>query len=244
MPQSPQTSNRLLTSLSRDDFAMLRPHLTQVRLEQGATLQEAEKPIEHVYFPLDGMISMLALFASGEAIEIAAIGREGAIGSKIGLEPQLAFAKAIVQLPGTALRIGIKEFQQAARQSLAITHLASCATDLMTANLQQSAGCNALHHIESRLARWLLHARDRYESDHLPLTQEFLAQMLGVRRTSVSVTAQVLQNAGLIAYRRGKIDITDRAGLEARSCECYGAVRHNVELIIGNAQLAAAAGKN
>ena len=237
-------SNLLLASLARVDYAMLRPHLTQVRLKQNATLQEAATPIEHVYFPLEGMISLLALFETGEAIEIAAIGREGAIGTKIGLQPQLAFAKAIVQLPGAAMRIGIDKFQQAARQSLAITHLASCAMDLMTANLQQSAGCNAMHEIEARLARWLLHARDRYESDHLPLTQEFLAQMLGVRRTSVSLTAHVLQKAGLIRYRRGKLDITDRAGLEAKSCECYRAVRRNIDLIIQSAKLAAAPGEN
>lgn len=237
MTQPPQTANLLLPSLPSEDYEKLRPHLTQVPLKQGATLQEAERPVEHVYFPLEGMISMLALFESGTAIEIAAIGREGAIGTKVGLHPQLAFAQAIVQLPGAALRMGIKEFQQAARQSSAITHVASCATDVITANLQQSAGCNALHHIESRLARWLLHASDRCESDHLPLTQEFLAEMLGVRRTSVSITAHALQNAGLVIYRRGKLNIRDRSGLEAKSCECYGAIRRNIARILENAKL-------
>lgn len=192
MDQSPQNSNLLLTSLAHDDHAMLQSHLTRVRLKQGATLQEAARPIEHVYFPLEGMVSLLALFDTGEAIEIAAIGREGAIGTKIGLQPQLAFAKAVVQLPGVALRIGIDDFQRAARHSLAITHLATCATDLMTVNLQQSAACNAMHDIESRLARWLLHARDHHHSDQLPLKQDFMAQMLGVRRTSVSLAAHAL----------------------------------------------------
>ena len=240
MAQSPQASNLLLTSLASEDYAILQPHFTRVRLKQGQILQEAERPISHVYFPLGGMISMLAQLESGDAIEIAGIGREGAIGAKIGLQPQLAFAQAIVQLPGTALRVGIQEFQRAARQSLGITHLATCATDLMTANLQQSAACNAMHKIEPRLARWLLHARDRSDDDYLPLTQEFLSQMLGARRTSVTLAAHALQKAELVRYRRGKLDIINRAGLEARSCECYRAVRRHIEVIMQNAKLAEA----
>jgi CRP-like cAMP-binding protein len=132
----------------------------------------------------------------------------------------------------TALRIEIEKFHQAARQSLAITHLATCVNDIMLANLQQSAACNALHDLEFRLARWLLHAHDRCENDSLPLTQEFLSQMLGVRRTTVTLAAKTLQNAGLVNYRRGKIEIVDRAGLEAISCKCYGVICRNVELII------------
>jgi CRP-like cAMP-binding protein len=181
---------------------------------------------------------------TGEEIEIAAIGREGAVGTKIGLQLQLAFAKAIVQLPGSALRISLAKFQDAARESLAITHLSTCANDVVIANLQQSAACNAMHSVEERLARWLLHARDRYESDELPLTQEFVSMMLGVRRTTVSLAAHALQNAGLVRYRRGKLGITDREALEAVSCECYGAVRRNVELIIQTAKLAKDARKS
>jgi CRP-like cAMP-binding protein len=233
------TSNLLLASLAKDDYALLQPHLTRVRLKQQAVLQEPAKPIEHIYFPLEGMVSLLAMFETGDAIEIAAVGREGAIGTKIGLQPQLAFAKAIVQLPGTALRIDLTAFQQAAARSLPITHIATCANDVMTANLQQSAACNAMHGLESRLARWLLHARDRYDDDRLPLTQEFLSQMLGVRRTTVSLAAHTLQQAGLVRYRRGKIELTDRAGLEAVSCECYDTVRRNVELIVQSARTAA-----
>jgi CRP-like cAMP-binding protein len=129
----------------------------------------------------------------------------------------------------------------AARRSLAITHLATCANDVMTANLQQAAACNAIHHVESRLARWLLHASDCQQNDTLPLTQELLSMMLGVRRTTVSLTAHTLQTAGLIRYRRGKIELNDRAGFERVSCECYGAMRRNIELIIQNAKLAAIA---
>lgn len=240
MSQFSEIANLLLTSLRHDDFALLRPHLTRVRLKQKVVVQEAEQPIEHIYFPLDGMISIVA----GNAIEIAAIGREGAIGTKIGLQPQLAFARAIVQLPGHALRIGFGQFQQAARHSLAIAHVATCANDVMIANLQQSATCHALHRLEPRLARWLLHARDRYDRDGLPLSQEFLAQMLGVRRTTVTLTAHALQKAGLIRYSRGTLEIINREALEATSCDCYRAVHRNVELILQNAKLATAAGKD
>ena len=241
MNQSPPNSNLLLAALPQADFARLRPHLTQVHLEQHAVLQEAKKPIEHIYFPLEGMVSLVAAVERRKEIEIAAIGCEGAIGTKVGLQPQLAFAKAMVQLPGTALRIGFDNFQQAARDSLAITHVATCANDVMIANLQQSAACHAMHTVEARLARWLLHSRDRYDSDTLPLPQEFLAMMLGVRRTTVTLAAQTLQQAGLLRTRRGRIELTDRAGLEAASCECYRAVRGNVELIMKTAKLASEA---
>jgi CRP-like cAMP-binding protein len=232
-------SNLLLAALAPDDYALLRPHLTQVHLQQHAVLQDPGQPIEHIFFPLEGVVSVVAIMPSSETIEIAAIGHEGAIGTKVGLNPQLAFAKALVQLPGSALRIDIRKFQQAAKQSVAITHLATCATDVMTANVQQAAACNAMHPIEVRLARWLLHARDRFDSDELPLTQEFLSQMLGVRSTTVSLTAKTLQNAGLIEYRRGRVRLTDRAGLQKASCDCYGAMRHNIELILETAKLAA-----
>lgn len=236
---NPLKSNLLLASLAREDYALLHPHLTQVHLKQHSVLQEPEQPITQIHFPLEGMISVVAVVTSGETIEIAAIGREGAVGAKVGLNPHLAFARAVVQLPGVALRIDFGKFQTAAKQSPAITHLATCAMDVMSVNVQQAAACNAMHPVEARLARWLLHARDRFNSDQLPLTQEILAQMLGVRRTSVTLSATILQKAGLIKYRRGKVELTDRAALEKLSCGCYGAVRRNVELIIQTAELAA-----
>jgi CRP-like cAMP-binding protein len=238
MNQSAAPSNLLLAALAADDYALLRPHLTQVRLEQQSVLQQAGSPIEHIYFPTDGMISLVALLKTGVEIEIAAIGREGAIGTKIGLQPQLAFSKAIVQLPGSGLRMSLAKFQELARASLALTHLSTCANDVIIANLQQSAACNAVHPIEERLARWLLHARDRFQTDELPLTQELISTMLAVRRTTISLAAHALQNAGLIRYRRGKVEILNHEGLEAVSCECYGTVKDNIGLIIQAAELA------
>jgi CRP-like cAMP-binding protein len=225
------SKNLLLAALPGEDYALLRPHLAEVRLKQKTILQQSGHPITHVYFPLAGMISMLAIFGTGEAIEIAAIGREGAVGARLGRRPEIAFAQAIVQLPGTALKIDIAKFQEAARSSQTITDVATCANEVLAVNLQQSAACNALHALEQRLARWLLHSRDRYNSDDLPLSQEFLSEMLGVRRTTVSLAAYTLQAGNLISYRRGKIRITDREGLGAVSCDCYRAVKHNIKAI-------------
>jgi CRP-like cAMP-binding protein len=160
-------------------------------------------------------------FPTGQEIEIAAIGREGAIGTKVGLLPQLAFATALVQLPGVALRMPLSQFQKAAVGNVAITHIATCANDVMLANLQQAAACNAIHSAEARLARWLLHAQDRYPHDRLPLTQEFIAQMLGVRRTTVSVAARTMEEQGLLKTRRGHVQIVDKEGLEKKACGCY-----------------------
>jgi CRP-like cAMP-binding protein len=231
MSDNAQSKNLLLASLGRNDYALLRPHLTEVRLEQKTVLQRPGSPITHVYFPLSGMISMLATFRTGEAIEIAAIGREGAVGTRLGRLPEVAFAQAIVQLPGSALRIGIERFREAARNSLDITEIAVCANEVLAINLQQSAACNALHKLEPRLARWLLHSRDRCEADKLPLSQDFLSEMLGVRRTTVTLAAHTLQTAGVISYRRGKIEITDRKGLEAIACDCYLMVKRNIEVV-------------
>src|SRR5215467_12473546 len=213
-------------------LAMLEPHLRDITLKQYDILQDADAPIQYVYFPVTAMISLLAILETGEAIEIAAIGREGAVGTKFGARPQLSFARAVVQLAGTALRIDISQFHQAATRSSAIADLAMSANDVLVANLQQSAACNAIHGLEARLARWLLHARDRHDSDTLPLTQEFLSEMLGVRRTTVTLAARMLQNAGVIRYRRGHIKVLDREGLEAVSCECYGVVRRNIARVL------------
>jgi CRP-like cAMP-binding protein len=228
------SKNLLLSALSREDYALLRPHLAEVRLKQKTVLQQPNEPISHVYFPLSGMISMLAILTTGEAIEIAAIGREG------GQRLEIAFAQAIVQLPGTALKITIEKFHETASKSPAIVDLAACASEIMAVNLQQSAACNALHPLEARLARWLLHSRDRYDADELPLSHSFLSEMLGVRRTTVSLAAQTLQNAGVIHYSRGRISIADRKGLLTVSCDCYRTVKQNIAAIVVPEKSAAA----
>lgn len=229
--QMNHAGNHLLNALPPDGWTQLRPHLTPVRLRQGDVIQRAGAPIELVHFPTEGTVSLVAKLESGEAIEIAAIGREGAIGTKVGRNPQFAFSEAVVQLPGEALRIDSTRFQEAAFKSLSVMHIATCANDIVIANLQQSAACSAHHTVESRLARWLLQAADRFNDHELPLTQEFLSQMLGARRTTVSLAAATLAKLHAVEYRRGRVHIKDRAVLERQSCECYRALTRNVKFI-------------
>jgi Crp-like helix-turn-helix domain len=164
-------------------------------------------------------------------VETAIIGRAGAIGATAGLGAKWGFARAIVQLPGTALWLSAHAFHQAANQSPAIRDLIVRHNDLLFAQVQQSVACNALHSLEARLCRWLLQAHDCVDGDAIPLTQDFLAQMLGVRRTTVTFAARLLQSTGVIRYRRGLIQVVDRAALKDMSCECYAMVRHNIDKI-------------
>jgi CRP-like cAMP-binding protein len=223
----PNGGNRLLSALRQSDFSLLAPDLKEVSLKLGVPLHEPGERIEHVYFPQNGMISLLAVMQDGGAVEAATVGREGAVGAMagLGLGPQNAFSRAVVQAKGDALRIRVPRFQAAILQSAPIRNLVLRYQDVLLSLIQQSAGCNALHQVEARLSRWLLQTRDRTDSDTLPLTQEFLSQMLGVRRTTVTLVARVLQSAGLIKYSRGRIVIIDRSGLEKRACECYAVTR-------------------
>jgi CRP-like cAMP-binding protein len=223
--------NLLLAALPSQDFGLLKPHLREVVLAQGMILQEQGESIDHVYFPHDGIVSLLAVMQQGVAIETATIGREGAIGAAAGLGPRQSLTRGVVQVAGTASRIAASSFRSAARKSEAIRNVIVSNGEMLLIQVQQSAACNALHDVESRLSRWLLQARDRLDGDTIQLTHEFLSQMLGVRRTTVTVVANILQRAGLIRYQRGNIKIVDRPGLEARACECYAAVRRNIARI-------------
>ena len=217
--------NLLLAALPAKDLALLAPHLKKVVLEQGAVLQEQGEQIDQVYFPHDGIISLLAVMRQGDAIETATIGYEGAVGSFAGLGPRRSHARAVVQVAGSASRIAASRFRKAAQDSEAICKIVIRYGEALLIQVQQTAACNALHPVEARLSRWLLQARDRLDSNTIKLTHEFLSQMLGVRRTTVTVIANVLQQAGLIRYHRGQIEIVDREGLEAKACECYEAIR-------------------
>jgi CRP-like cAMP-binding protein len=221
--------NRLLAALSPSDFALLTPHLQDVPFKQGALLQEAGDPIKIVYFPRTGMISILAVMSAGNGVETATVGREGAVGVAVGLGGRTAVGRAVVQVEGISSRISASHFIIAANASAGLRDLIGRYNDAQMALVHQSAGCNALHHVEARLCRWLLQTRDRSDSDVLSLTHEFISEMLGVQRTTVTLLAQTLQDAGLIRYRRGKIEILDRHGLEKKACECYAVVRRKTE---------------
>jgi CRP-like cAMP-binding protein len=222
--------NRLLKGLDPADFALLGQHLWQVPLLQGLVLQEQEAPVEQVYFPLSGVISLISVLEGGAMVETAMVGREGVVGAFAGLGPWNAFTRAVVQIPGIAGVIPTSCFQSAVSQSVRIRNLILRYKEGLLAQVQQTAACNALHSLEARLARWLLQASDRLDDQQLPLTQDCLAQMLGVRRTTVTLMAGKLQEDNLITYHRGHITLVDRAGLERVACECYRTIRRRTDV--------------
>jgi CRP-like cAMP-binding protein len=225
--------NRLLAALPAADFELLSASLTLVSLSLKQTLLEADEPIKAAYFVETGMVSYLAYLAGGEAIEVGIIGPEGMVGMPLILGVDSAPAGAIVQMQGTALRISPAALRQAFNESKALhTRLLRYMQALYT-QVSQTAVCNGHHSLEERLARWLLMAHDRAEGDQFPMTHEFMAMMLGVRRSGVTVTAGTLKQAGLISYASGRMTVLDRPSLEATACECYGTVQRHFEQLLG-----------
>jgi len=213
--------NKLLAALPRDHFELLVPHVATVTLQQGAALAEPGDEITDVFFPHDGMLSLLAVMRDGKAIETATVGREGVVGAMAGLGLYRSMVRAVVQLPMTASRITAAHFRRVVQMSDVIRDLCIDYNEVLLSQARVTAACNALHPIEARFCRWLLQSADRAGGDKIGLTQEFLAEMLGVRRTSVTEIASKIQAQGLISYSRGMITILDRKGLEKRSCECF-----------------------
>jgi CRP-like cAMP-binding protein len=190
------------------------------------------EPIEYVYFPNSGIISLVNLTEDGGTVEAATVGKEGMVGLPLLLGTDRMIGQAITQIVGDALRMKADVFKQEVTPASLLYSLLLRYTQALMNLISQSVACNCLHSVEDRCCRWLLLCQDRVESDEFPLTQEFLAQMLGVRRASVSVVAATLQKAGLIRYRRGKITILDRLGLEAASCECYQIVKQELDRLL------------
>jgi CRP-like cAMP-binding protein len=228
---SDNSRNGLLAALEPSDFALLHAHLQQLSLPAGATLQEQEAPVEQIYFPLSGLISLVAVMEAGEVVETATVGRRGAVGAFAGLGHWHAFTRAVVQIPGTAMVISASHFQAAVSQSERIRDLILRYKEGLLAQVQQTAACNALHQVEARLARWLLQAIDCVDDPKLSLTHDHLAEMLAVRRTTVTVIAGKLQEARLIRYHRGRIDVLDRVRLEKMACECYRTMRRRTDAV-------------
>ena len=228
----PSPQNRLLAALDAEDLELVTSKLVPVTLEKGALLYDPGDLIDAIYFPDDCVISLMTLMESGAAIESAAIGREGALGLMAAVSPRQSLTRAIVQVPGRARRITAAHLHRAWEQSAQIRDLIDRHNEALFAHAIHSVACNALHSVEARFCRWLLSCDDRIDSSTIALTQEFLADMLGVQRTTVTVVARALQAAGLIRYRRGVVDIVDREGLEAIACECYRAVRRNYQRLL------------
>jgi CRP-like cAMP-binding protein len=217
--------NHFLQSISPGDFELLRPHLRSVKLPHGEILFDQGDTIKYVYFPIGGVVSFVVPLADGQQIEAGMIGKDGVVGTPAALDGAKSLNRAIVQVPDEALIIDLAQVKAAVAASRSLRVKLYQHDQLILAQAQQSAACNAVHEIEARLCRWILRTQDLVESDKLNLTQEFLAQMLGVRRTSVTLAARHLQAVGFIKYRRGQIEILDRDGLEEAACECYEAIR-------------------
>jgi CRP-like cAMP-binding protein len=225
--------NQLLQSLPQADLDLLGPHLTDISLHQSEVLVEPGAPFEYVYFPHTAVISLLAVMRDGQTVETATVGRAGVVGAIAGFGPWRAFARVIVHLPGTAGRIPSSRFRAAISYSDHLSAVVLRCAQSTVLQIQQTAACNALHSVEQRLCRWLLITQDYSDTNVIPLTQELLAQMLGVRRTSVTVAATKLQALGVIRYnQRGRIEIVDRKALERSVCECYEALRTRQDQIV------------
>jgi CRP-like cAMP-binding protein len=213
--------NKLLAMLPRDDFDRLSPHLSTISMQQGIVLSEAGDEVDQIYFPHYGMLSLLAVLRDGKAIETATVGREGVVGAMAGLGLYKSLVRVVVQMPVACSKIAATHFRTVATVSDPVRNLCIRYNEVLLSQARVTAACNALHPIEARFCRWLLQSADRSASDTVALTQEFLAEMLGVRRTSVTEVASKVQNAGVITYSRGVIKILDRPALMRMSCECY-----------------------
>jgi CRP-like cAMP-binding protein len=224
-----RSANGLLASLNADDFEAIRPHLRTVEISQECSLIELGEAITHVYLPHSGVVSLVVGFATGERVEVAMVGRDSIVGVQSALGLPIAVTNAVVLLPGTASLIDADRLRAVVERSAPLRAILLRHAQALFVQAQQTAGCNASHAVEARLARWLLRVRDLAGSDHFTLTQELMAQMIGARRNSVSIVAHTLQQEGHIRYSRGHVEILNLDGLSKIACECYGTVRAQYE---------------
>ena len=226
--------NLLLSTFSPDYRALLETSAEIVQLDVGEHIQTRGSDVEWSYFPYGTtMISLVVRLKDGRSTEVASIGREGAVGGIVSCGHAPAFGDAVVQVPGAALRVGMEALEKSKAESSFIGNIFCRYSDYLLAQVQQSVACNTFHSIQQRAARWLLTAQDR-AGDRIELTQEALAGLLGVQRTTVNAVAGALQDEGLITVRRGRVLVLDRDGLRRASCECYDAVKRHFAAIIGD----------
>jgi CRP-like cAMP-binding protein len=230
------SQNHLLAALAADEAGKLEPWLELVSLPRGEVLARAGQPFTHAYFPLRGMISVVALVSEGLGAEVATVGNEGMMGLPILFGSGGSPFHVMAQLSGEALRIPATRLQAVVAEGNGLSTMLQTYSQAFFVQTAQNAACNTLHPVSRRGARWLLATHDRADGDSFHLTQEFLAFMLGVARQSVGIAVGELQNRGLIEYHRGDMHILDRPGLEAMSCECYEIVRAEFSRLLGIAR--------
>jgi CRP-like cAMP-binding protein len=233
MPANQRPPNRLLQTLPAADFEALLPHLQVADLVRENVLVEAGSELTQVYLPHSGIVSMVVSLSEGQAVEVAMVGRDGTIGALEGLGDGIALTDAVVLCPGTASVLSVAALKAIAAQSATFRSLLVRQGQGLLAQAQQSVACNASHSVEERLSRWLLRARDLWDGETLPMTQELLARMIGVQRNAVSIVAHALQEAGVLRYSRGQIEITDLKALRETACECYRTVKARQLQVVG-----------
>ncbi|MBB4374092.1 CRP-like cAMP-binding protein [Bradyrhizobium sp. cir1] len=236
MTASGRPPNQLLQMLDAADFDRLRPHLATVEMVRESVLGEAGAALRYVYFPHGGSVSISVSLSEGQTIEVAMLGRDSVVGGGAALADGIAPADAVVLFPGRASTLEVAAFRTIAAASLPFRSLMIRHEQVLLVHAQQSLLCNTLHPVGARLARWLLRARDLSDGASLPLTQEALAQMMGVRRNAISLVAHALQRSGVIRYTRGQIEIVDLPALKAKSCDCYSAVKASHSRLLGAPQ--------
>ncbi|MGY4306960.1 CRP-like cAMP-binding protein [Bradyrhizobium sp. USDA 4369] len=225
-------NNQLLDALPPDSRSRIEPHLEAVAFKLGAVVCEAGGQLRHAYFPRGSVLSLLTVLESGAAIETANIGREGAFGLFAAMYSRVSFNRCIVQLEGHMVRCPIELLQHEFDASGHVRNLLVSYSETLLSQVQQTVACNAMHSTQERMCRWLLMMHDRAEGESLPYTHEFLSQILGANRKSVTLAAQSMQAAGLISYHRGTIQVINRAALETTSCECYAIVKERFDAFL------------
>ena len=229
---SDPTKNRLLAALPREEYERILPHLGHVSFKLGEVIYESGGRQSYIYFPTTAIISLLYLMENGSSAEMGMAGKEGLVGVALFMGGETVPNRAVVQSAGAALRMKTKVLQGEFARGGAFQRLLLRYTQALMTQMSQTAVCNRLHAIEQQLCRWLLLSHDRLDSDELVMTQELIANMLGVRREGVTEAAGKLQERGLIRYRRGRITVLDRAGLEGGACECYAVVKREYERLM------------
>lgn len=224
--------NHLLAALPSQDFGRLEPQLQLISMPLGKVLYESGSLLNHVYFPTTSIVSLLYVMADGASAEIAIVGNEGVIGVSLFMGGETTPSRAVVQSAGHAFRLSAQLLKEEFTRAGAMQRLLLRYTQALITQMAQTAVCNRHHSLDQQLCRWLLLSLDRLASNELVMTQELIANMLGVRREGVTEAAGRLQEAGLIQYRRGHITVLDRAGLEARTCECYAVVKRESDRLL------------
>ncbi len=231
VPHSP-ARNRLLAALPAANLARLLPHLEPCPLPLGQTLYESGSRMTHGYFPTEGIVSLLSVMESGASAEIAVIGNEGLVGVSLFMGGESTPSDALVQGAGHAYRLGAAILKREFKRGGELQHLLLRYTQALITQMAQTAACNRHHSVEQQLCRWLLLSLDRLPSNRIQMTQELIANMLGMSRTGVTEAARRLQETGLIHYRRGRITVLDRPTLEQRVCECYAVVKRETDRLL------------